>query len=226
MSADGIDVQIKLLASESEAERQAALDTLKAMGVDAVDALAAGLQSPTQSTQTRQLIVWVLGEIEEMAGADALVQALHDPDNKVRVLAITALGNIGGEAAAAPLATMLEDTDETVRREASGALVRIGPAAEAAVIPLLSHPDAHVREAAVAVIRWVSAGIAVDQLNVCLKDESATVRWHAARALGRLRDQKSVPHLQQLLRDPEDKIRQTAEISLRKLGVRLDAAQQ
>ena len=226
MSGDVINDRIRQLTSESEDEQQAALKALKAMGTQAIDPLTALLSDPEQPAQTRQMAVWVLGEIGLVSGANALVQALHDPDPQVRILAIIALGNIGAEAVVAPLATMLTDPDETVRREASGTLVQLGQMSEKAAIPLLTHPEAYVREAAITVVRWVSGANAVEPLMVCLTDESATVRWQAARALGRLRDQKSVPHLRQLLRDPDDKIRQTAEISLRKLGARLDAAQQ
>jgi HEAT repeat protein len=63
------------------------------------------------------------------------VEALQDPDAKVRKKAATKLGNVGAaDAAAVPaLAGALKDRDAGVRAEAALALLRIGPAAREAI---------------------------------------------------------------------------------------------
>jgi HEAT repeat protein len=62
------------------------------------------------------------------------VQALHDPDARVRKKAATVLGNVGAvDPAVVPaLAAALKDPDAGVRSEVGLALVKIGPAAEEA----------------------------------------------------------------------------------------------
>jgi HEAT repeat protein len=63
------------------------------------------------------------------------VQALHDPDARVRKNAILKLGNVGpADAAVLPaLREALKDRDAAVRREAILALLKCGPAAGEAV---------------------------------------------------------------------------------------------
>jgi HEAT repeat protein len=90
------------------------------------------------------------------------VQALNDPDAKVRKNAILKLGNVGpGDAAVFPaLVGALKDRDAGVRREAILALMKCGPGAKEA-IPALAEVQQH--------------------------DRDAQVRTYAAKALDRLR---------------------------------------
>jgi HEAT repeat protein len=76
------------------------------------------------------------------------VQALHDPDARVRKNAILKLGNIGpGDAAVFPaLLRALKDRDAGVRREAILALLKCGPEAREAV-PALTEVRRHDRDA-------------------------------------------------------------------------------
>ena len=80
------------------------------------------------------------------------VQALHDPDAKLRKKAAFKLGNVGptDPTALPALIEALHDADAGVRAEAILALVKFGPAATAAV-PTLAEvqrqdQDAKVRE--------------------------------------------------------------------------------
>jgi HEAT repeat protein len=90
------------------------------------------------------------------------VQALNDPDAKVRKDAVLKLGNVGpGDAAVlGALLGALKDRDAGVRREAILALMKCGPAAREA-IPALTEVQRH--------------------------DRDAQVRAYAAKALDRLR---------------------------------------
>lgn len=78
------------------------------------------------------------------------VQALNDPDPKVRKNALLKLGNIGpaDEAVLPALLGALADVDATVRREAILALVKYGPGAREA-IPQLTDLRQHDRDARV-----------------------------------------------------------------------------
>jgi HEAT repeat protein len=96
--------------------------------------------------------------------AEHWVQALQDPDPKVRKKAATKLGNIGtADAAAVPaLAGALKDRDAEVRAEAALALLRIGPPASEAV-PALEEAagndkDAKVRSYATKALEKIRGG--------------------------------------------------------------------
>jgi HEAT repeat protein len=90
------------------------------------------------------------------------VQALDDPDPKVRKTAATKLGNVGtADAAALPaLIKALKDKDANVRLEVILALVKFGPEARAAC-PALE--------------------------EIQRNDANAQVRGYATRALEKLR---------------------------------------
>lgn len=92
------------------------------------------------------------------------VQALHDPDARVRKKAATVLGNVGAvDPAVVPaLAEALKDRDAGVRSEAVLALLKIGPAAE-------------------------EAGPALAEAQT---DRDPKVRTYAAQALQRIGQQK------------------------------------
>jgi HEAT repeat protein len=90
------------------------------------------------------------------------VQALQDPDARLRKKAAQKLGNAGpADPAVVPaLAGALKDRDARVRAEAALALMKMGPAAQGA-IPALAEahkdPDPRVREYAVKALERVQA---------------------------------------------------------------------
>lgn len=92
------------------------------------------------------------------------VQALRNPDVKVRKQAAFKLGNVGPTDSAALPALMaaLKDRDARVRREAILALVKCGPGAKDAIPELI---------------------------EVHRKDRDAKVREYAEKALEKLNDQ-------------------------------------
>jgi HEAT repeat protein len=82
------------------------------------------------------------------------VQALRDPDLKVRKRAADVLGNVGAaDATVVPaLATALKDRDRGVREATVLALLKIGPSAqEAAPALLLASKDADAKVRAYAI---------------------------------------------------------------------------
>jgi hypothetical protein len=85
--------------------------------------------------------------------ADALIQALGDPDEWVRREAMWFLGEIGDPRAVGPLIQALHDPDAMVCKEAAEALGSIGdPRAVELLIQALGDPDEWVR-------RWVAEAL-------------------------------------------------------------------
>lgn len=128
-----------------EARRQI-LDELRALGKDAVPALADTLRD--QDMQMRQNAALVLIElrgewtgepvVDTQAAVPALIQALKDSDADVRAWAAHALAAMGPDAAAAvdTLIALLKDPEEGPRNTSAMALGAIGPAGTKAVGPL------------------------------------------------------------------------------------------
>lgn len=213
-----VDVLLRHLHTPDVTQRQLIAGALgRTRDTRAVGALAGLLKD--DSLWVRRSAAWALGNLLTAEATDALLVALQDSDPQTRIIAITALRVRDPGQVAAPLAHCLTDSELQVRKEASAALVHLGTDARSAVEPLMQHPSRETRETAILVLRWVSDRSGVPTLLQALKDESAYVRNQAARALGRLRDATAIQPLRVLRqKDPDNRIRQTAEISLRKLG--------
>lgn len=142
----------------------------------------------------------------------AFIQAISDPDDKVRQYAIGALGDIGPAAAAAAPALI-------------GVLHR----------PLLGASSGHVdskrsansRSAAAAALGKIGpmAKEAVPALAAALKDENIPVRRWSATSLGEMgaAGRSAVPALLAALGDSDVQVRRYAVESLKKIGPNADA---
>ena len=124
---------------------------------------------------------------------EALVEALRDPDWRVRSAAADALGNMGYAAAAATphLSRSLQDGQMWVRRNAAEALGTLAPSDEDTVAHLaeaLADEDERVRRNAALALAKIGppASSAVDALTPLLHDENRYVRFNGFLALQRI----------------------------------------
>jgi WD40 repeat protein/HEAT repeat protein len=140
-----------------------------------------------------------------------------DGDPRRRAAVLTALARIGPPAvpAAGLISRALSDAAAPVRAAAASALGRLGPSAVAALLPLLDHKDAAVREAAAKslgdpkMVAAVIAGLA--------RDKPAAVRRGAAGALayiGRAADKEASEPLREALADADPALRRSAARAL------------
>ncbi len=146
-----------------EAERHRIYNELYALGPAGVAALARGLAS--SDVQLRRNVAVALGvlavgwihdrypsRLDISPALPALMTALQDSDQHVRVNAAFDLGDMGSQAAPAvgQLIEMLGDPDEFVRHSVCIGLGGIGPAAKAlpALWQALVDPSEHVRASA------------------------------------------------------------------------------
>jgi HEAT repeat protein len=170
---------------------------------------AAGCQSPTASSKSERP-----GASPAAAQAPAPparapqvdIDSLSDPNPAMRMLAAVELAKLGPKAKPAlhRLVEVLQhDDDATVRFHAAGALGAIGPEARAAAGPLIEalekDPDASVRGNAASALgsivgRLADAGAdtqpVIRALSRALRDPSAYVRKHAAKALQKIDPKK------------------------------------
>jgi HEAT repeat protein len=115
---------------------------------------------------------------------DTLVEQLHAADADVRLAAIVALGRIGDRRAAPAVAAMLEGQRPEIVA-AAAALARIGdPASFGALLPLLSHEDAAVRQAAIGALNSLGHPDMAAHVTGLLSSADPRVRESAVRIAG------------------------------------------
>lgn len=136
--------------------------------------------------------------------AGVLAGWLGDPRPAVRDRAVAELAR-QGDAAVSALAPALADRNPLVRINAIWALTRIGsPGAKAIARGALGDADARVREVACHSAFVTADAEAAGVLATRLADEAPAVQREAARALGRLRDARSVAPLGAAAAQPRD----------------------
>jgi beta-lactamase regulating signal transducer with metallopeptidase domain len=117
--------------------------------------------------------------------AEALTEALKDPDLNVREQAISALANVQGAAITEAIEQALKDSDRRIREQAAHALgLRSGKAVVPYLLEALRDSDEHVREQAAWGLGLQGDATAIGPLVQALKDSSPKVQAQAAWALG------------------------------------------
>ena len=147
-----------------------------------------------------------------------LLEALQDPNFKVRALVAFALGRIVDTRAVTPLIDLLSDAYQPVRGDAARALGRIGDkAAVPYLIETLGDKNDNVRSAAARALGRIGHN-AVAELLGALEDDCVEVRAAAAEALGDSQVRAAVPDLVEHLRKDSSKVRIAAAKALGRLG--------
>jgi len=143
------------------------------------DAAAVGVAraaAQDADARTRRIAVEVLGQLGDTG--DALVAALGDPDDDVRLAAATALARRD----ASVLRTALDDGDPAVRATSAAALLDTEPRAQTTLHALLHSADAELRLVAVRGLAGASSEAAADAILELAADADPLVRAAAVRA--------------------------------------------
>ena len=198
--------------------RQAAAEALGQIGDPrAVEPLIGVLKD--ENEKVRRATAEALSRIRDPLAVEPLIGVLKDNDRLVREDAVRALGQIGDPRAVEPLIAALHDHEEYVRADAARALGKIGdPHAVEPLIGAFNDQNANVRMAAAAALDglawspdtsaagaayWVAKQqwekcvqiAAVEPLIAGLQDQISSVREHAAWALGKIGDPRTVEPL-------------------------------
>ncbi|HTA76400.1 MAG TPA: HEAT repeat domain-containing protein [bacterium] len=137
----------------------------------------------------REYLALVLGRLKEKSAVPALSQAIHDDSTDVKIYSLWALGNIEDPKGGEAALAAMSDTDETVQRMAVGALSSMKYAP------------------------------AKNALEKNLESSDQALRYDSAVALARLKDEKAVPTLLEMMnlkasgKPKEDEIIQSAKIT-------------
>ncbi len=200
---------VPLLQDPDSSVRRAAAAALEALSFEPADDVARAWFAVARGR---------IRETDELgtAAVPALVDALGDPDENVRITAASLLGGIGDTGAVEPLIAALE-------REAHGKWTR-GTAAEALArlqdgraLPALARAlgDSQVRDNAARALESFGAR-ATDAVIVALGDKNA--RWMAVKVLAKVGDERAVEPLVRALRDESISVREEAARTLQAIG--------
>jgi HEAT repeat protein len=145
-----------------------------------------------------------------------LLDALHDPEPRVRRLAVCGLAASGDPRAVEPLIGILDDHDAELRQRAAVALGKMGDRhAAPALADAASGDDLALRRVAILSLGVLDAGL--DVLGDALSDPDPAVRVRAAIAFGETHDVGAVEPLTRALEDESPGVRHHAREALEKI---------
>lgn len=146
------------------------------------------------------------------------IAALKDEDWGIREDAAMALGEARDPRGVNPLIEALRDSDRAVKTAATSALTAIGAPAVVDLSYCLQDPDLSVQEAAASILSAIADERVLEPLQSALLNQDWVVRMHAARAVGRLGNPRSVETLVLLLQDKVPAVRDEAIAALVSIG--------
>ncbi|HEX8254780.1 MAG TPA: peptidylprolyl isomerase [Thermoanaerobaculia bacterium] len=179
----------------------------------------------------RETVAFSLGEIGDVAGANALLKLTADDDAAVAAEAIEALSKLASDPTftreVLPRYLWMTDRQwpEGLRARAVRFLFRL-PAeqTDAAAIAALASTSPAVREAGAYSLSRRAAATARPSLELLMSDPGVLTRAYAAAALGRIADAGSVPVLVTALGDIHPWVRTNAAVALARIYEKTPAA--
>jgi len=154
--------------------------------------------------QEADVLLKAIESIGTMA-VDTLLEALHDSEGTVRRFAATLLGRIGESHAIEPLSMALYDTHFEVGQAAAESLARFGPIGLKKLAEALQHPEAWLRQHAIAGLTLSGDKRIVPVILDMLNDPEREVQKQAIQSLGKLKDERALPALQAIAIDRRDR---------------------
>lgn len=208
---------VQVLGDPSVRVRSEAVKALSQIGPAAVPHVVQALDD--ERWEVRERAASALGRIGDPSALPQLVQTLNDRKDAVRTAAASALGQLGDKRTVPHLVQAL-DSKGNSHWWAGQALARLDALTE--LVQALDDKRSQVREGAVRGLSEMGeAGI--PHLVRTLGDASKQVRKRAASILGQRGDQRAIPYLLQVVKDPDvhDWERKVAAQLLGQLGYRL-----
>jgi len=140
-----------------------------------------------------------------VTAVEPLTAALKDIEGAVRRYAAMLLGTIRDTRAIEPLGMALYDLHHDVGKTAAQALVNFGSGSFEILVEALDHPEMWIRIHSVDVLpKIVEPRVALVLLEM-LKDPEREVRKHVIQAMGELKDERTLPALQDILAERGDR---------------------
>jgi len=140
----------------------------------------------------------------EMA-VEPLIEALKDKEGAVRKFAAGMLGRLKDPRAIEPLGMALYDMHHDVGKMSADALLSFGVSSFEVLVEALDHPEMWIRIHSVDVLPRVNEPRVALVLLEMLKDPEREVKKHVIQAMGELKDQRTLPALQEIASDRSDR---------------------
>lgn len=234
----------RLLVHPAPYARRTAVEVLGAMRCrEAVPEILPLLKD--RETAVRLQALEALGLLGASPAAEEIAGFLKDPDPRARMKAIDALKHLKAKELGSRILPLLKDPDEQVVLRAIQAVQVLQPAGSAGELarflgrsfsdavrpaileigarealpeirPLLTHPNAEVRVAAVRLISEFAGGISAPDVLALLHDPDPKVQGAAAGVAERLKVKEAIPRLVELLDRKET--RRSSLWALHRLG--------
>jgi HEAT repeat protein len=202
------DNMADLLLEDPQIEaRQAATQALgETKAPEALPYLMLALRDPFWWYEREQAAEVLLDAIAGMGtlAVDELLEALTDSEMAVRRFAAKLLGRIGDSRAIKPLGMTLYDTHFEVGATAAESLAGFGPVGLKVLAEALHHPEAWLRQHAIAGLTLSGDQRIVPVILDMLNDPEREVQKQAIRSLGKLGDPRALPALQAIAIDRRD----------------------
>ena len=202
------DNMADLLLEDTEIEaRQAAARALgETSHPQALPYLMLALRDPFWWYEREEAAKVLLDAIEGMGtlAVDTLLEALHDSEGTVRKYAAILLGKLGDGRALQPLGMALYDTHFEVGQAAAESLAGFGGAGLKVLAEALHHPEAWLRQHAIAGLTLSGDKRIVPAILEMLNDPEREVQKQAILSLGELKDERALPALQAIAIDRRD----------------------
>jgi HEAT repeat protein len=202
------DSMADLLLEDPQIEaRQAAAQALgETHHPQAIPYLMIALRDPFWWYEREQAADALLEAIAGMGAAavEPLLEALNDSEGTVRRFAAMLLGRIKDPRAIKALGMALYDTHFEVGRAVAESLAGFGPVGLKVLAEALHHPEAWLRQHAIAGLTLSGDKRIVPVILDMLKDPEREVQKQAIQSLGALKDARALPALQAIAIDRRD----------------------
>jgi HEAT repeat protein len=205
---DTFEAMADMLLEDPQIEaRQAAATAFGETGHPrAVPYLLLALRDPFWWYEREQAANALLKAIQEMGAiaVEALLEALTDKEGTVRRYAARLLGQVRDPRAIGPLGLALYDTHFEVGRVAAESLAGFGSPGLKVLAEVLNHPEAWLRQHAIAGLTLSNDKRIVPVILDMLRDPDREVQKQAIQALGAFKDPRALPALQAIAIDRRD----------------------
>jgi HEAT repeat protein len=170
--------------------------------------------------EVRKEVAKILREWAKPECKTALLKALKDENQGIRVYAVQGLAKLKDPQTDDTLTSATHDSDWEVRKEALSALVKSGRNVEA-MLQAIRFSSAELRELAAVRLGETGGSQAVDALIGALKDEEELVRLRAVNALAKIKDPSAKEPLQEASEDKDPQVSKAAQAALEAMQRRL-----
>jgi len=190
-----------------EARQAAATAFGETLNPRAIPYLMLALRDPFWWYEREQAADALLEAITGMGtmAVETLLDALQDSEMTVRRLSAGLLGRIKDPRAIQPLGLALYDTHFEVGKAAAESLAGFGPPGLKVLAEALRHPEAWLRQHAIAGLTLSGDKRIVPVILEMLNDPDREVQKQAIQSLGELKDERARPALQAIALDRRDR---------------------